>query len=213
MVTFCWLPPDSWRTSDAARVSIWSRLTAAFDASRLGSHRDRAPGPDAGDVRQGHVLAHGTLHEEGLGAVCRHVHEAGLDGVGRMPERDRHIVDKELAAVGAARAGEHIEQLILALAFEGGDTEDLAGPQVEGDVLESGTDPQLADAEPWFGDFGGGAGTHGLLARRRDTRALAEHQLDDPRLGALGDVHDTDRLAFAQDRRAIAHRRDLDEAV
>ena len=32
-------------------------------------------------------------------------------------------------------------------------------------------------------------------------------------LGALVDVHDTDRLAFAQDRRAVAHRRDLDEAV
>ena len=51
------------------------------------------------------------------------------------------VVDQELAAVGAARAGEDVEQLVLALALEGGDAEDLAGPQVEGDVLELGRRP------------------------------------------------------------------------
>ena len=41
----------------------------------------------------------------------------------------------------------------------------------------------------------------------------AEHELDDPLLGALGHVDDADRLALAQDRRPVADRGDLDQAV
>ena len=44
-------------------------------------------------------------------------------------------------------------------------------------------------------------------------RTIAEHQGDDPLLGALVDVHDADRRAFAQDGGAVAHGRDLDQAV
>ena len=156
MVTFCWLPPDSWRTSDAARVSIWSRSTAALTRVPSAAIADRAPRPDAGDVRQGHVLAHRPLHEQGLGAVRRHVDEAGPDGVGRMAERDRGAIDQELAPVGAARAGEHIEQLILALALERGDAEDFAGAQFERHVLESRADPQVANGESRCGGLGSG---------------------------------------------------------
>ena len=35
---------------------------------------------------------------------------------------------------GRSRAGQDVEQLVLALALEGDDAEDLAGIQVEGDV-------------------------------------------------------------------------------
>ena len=42
---------------------------------------------------------------------------------------------------------------------------------------------------------------------------LAEHQLDDLVLRALRHVDDADRRPFAQDRRAVAHRRDLDHPV
>ena len=42
---------------------------------------------------------------------------------------------------------------------------------------------------------------------------VAEHQRDDPVLGALGHVDDADGLALAQDRRPVADRGDLDQPV
>ena len=42
---------------------------------------------------------------------------------------------------------------------------------------------------------------------------LAEHEGDDPLLGALVDVHDADRRAFAQDGGPVADGGDLDEPV
>ena len=49
---------------------------------------------------------------------------------------------------GRREPGEDVEQLVLALALEGDDAEDLAGVQVERDVLELRADAQLADGEP-----------------------------------------------------------------
>ena len=53
----------------------------------------------------------------------------------------------------------------------------------------------------------------GRLAGLRVARTIAEHERDDPSLGALVDVHDADRGALAQDGGTIADRRDLDQAV
>ena len=53
-----------------------------------------------------------------------------------MAERDRLAVDLELAAVGTLRAGEDVEQLVLALALEGDDAEHLARPHLERHVVD-----------------------------------------------------------------------------
>ena len=135
IVTFCWLPPDSRRTSLAARVSIWSRSDRLVDHLALGPEVDQAPAAEPGRHRQSDVLPDGPLHEQGLGAIGRHVHEAGPDGVGRMAERDGRAVDDELAAVRALRSGQDVEQLVLALALEGDDAEDLARIEVERHVV------------------------------------------------------------------------------
>ena len=62
------------------------------------------------------------------------------------------------------------------------------------------------------GARGGGRRCRGG-ARARLLDAGAEHQLDDPLLGAGGDVDDADGLAVAEHRGAVAERRDLEQAV
>ena len=138
MVTFCWLPPDSRRTSPPARASIWSLATAASTPRRSRLEVDRAPRAHASGRRQGDVLADGSLHQQGLGAVGRDVHEAGSDGVRRMAEGDRRAVHEQLAAARAVRAGQDVEQLVLSLALERDDAQHLAGVEVERDVVQLG---------------------------------------------------------------------------
>ena len=84
-------------------------------------------------------------------------------------------------------AGEHVEELVLALRLERGDPEDLAGPELERDVGE-----RLADLEPAHLERrrpGGDLdplplrGRLGDAGRTRDL--LAEHELDDLLLAAL----------------------------
>ena len=149
MVTFCWLPPESWRTSDAARVSIWSRLIAALTFVRsapiaIGPH-DRTPAMygRATFSRIDRCISSPSARSAGTYT------SPALMASRRMPERDGSAIDLEFAPVGSARAGEDVEQLILALALEGGDAEDLAGAQVERDVVESAADAQVANGEPW----------------------------------------------------------------
>ena len=132
-----------------------------------------------------------------------------------MAERDRRAVDQQLAAARSLGAGQDVEQLVLALALERDDAEHLARVQVERDVLELRARrprPRAADARRRVGRPG--------RARRRARRPpacslddLAEHQLDDPLLGALGDVDDADRLALAQDGGPVADGGDLDHPV
>ena len=80
--------------------------------------------------------------------------------------------------------------------------------------MSSGADPQLADAEPWL---------RRLRRRRWRARSPGAPSVTLARSPSISstirvsepsvDVHDTDRLAFAQDRGPVAHRGDLDEAV
>ena len=90
------------------------------------------------------VLADRALHEQGLGAVGRHVHQAGPDGIGRVPERHRGPVDEELAAARTLRPGEDVEQLVLPLALERHDAEHLTRVELERHVLELGAGAEAA---------------------------------------------------------------------
>ena len=64
----------------------------------------------------------------------------GADGVGRVGELHGPAVDLDDAAGRADAAGERGEELVLALALERDDADDLAVAELEGDVLELGAD-------------------------------------------------------------------------
>ena len=213
IVTFCWLPPDRRRTSPAARESIWSLRHRGVDLRRLSPEVDRAPAPEPGRRRQRDVLADRALHQQRLGAVGGHVHDTGQDRVGGVAEGHRRAIHEQLSAARTGGAGEDVEQLVLALALERGDAQDLARIEVERDVLE----PRPV-GEAAHGQAGLGAGRLQLGRRAlRDRRWLVddppEHQLDDPVLRALGHIDHADRLALAQHGRAVADGGDLDHPV
>ncbi len=67
--------------------------------------------------------------------------------------------------------------------------------------------------EPRWRAVGGLCGARRGVSLGKLRGVFAEHQLHDPLLGPRRDVDDADRLAFAQHRRAIADRGDLDHAV
>ena len=78
-----------------------------------------------------------------------------------------------------------------------------------------GGEPQVRGADARRAALGSrrrraGAGTAG---RPRPGCDVAQHQPDDPLLRAGFDVDDPDRLAFAQDGRAVAHGADLDHPM
>jgi hypothetical protein len=113
---------------------------------------------------------------------------------------------------------EHVEEIVLALALERRDAEDLAGAQRERDLLNE-TRGQGIDLERRLGlvegpsrrlDLGGVA-LGGLGRRARGLRA--EHVLDDPLLAALLRRNRGDRAAVAQDRRPITRRDHLLQPV
>ena len=93
--------------------------------------------PQRGGERQRDVLADRALHQQRLGAVGRHVDEAGADRVGRDGGRRPAVPSTSSSPpLGPVRAGEDVEQLVLALALERDDAEDLAGAELERDVGE-----------------------------------------------------------------------------
>ena len=130
-----------------------------------------------------------------------------------MAERDGRSVDEQLATGGSLRAGKDVEQLVLALALERDHAEHLAGLNVERHIVELRTGAEAASREAR-------RRTGCLWAARRPLRDrghvlddLAQHELDDAFLRALGDVHDTHGLALAQDRGPVAHGGNLDHPM
>ena len=123
-------------------------------------------------------------------------------------------VDEQLAAARPLGAREDVEQLVLALALEGDDAEHLA--RVAGRRSRRAASSRAVSPRAVI------RGCRPRSSRAAAVRSatagiapddLAEHQLDDPVLGALRHVDDADGLALAQDRGAVAHRRDLDHAM
>src|SRR5439155_17402606 len=109
--------------------------------------------------------------------------------------------------------GQYVEQLVLALALEGDDAEDLARIEIERDVRELGPDGQAAGREARDGLRSAGC-AGGRLGRldRSAARDVAEHQGNDSVFGPGGHVDDADRRAFAEDGRPVADSPDLDQS-
>src|SRR6059058_6189850 len=71
-----------------------------------------------------------------LPPVGRDEHHSGADRVGRMPKSARLAADHYLAGLRPAHPGQAVEQLLLALTLERGDTEHLAEAKRECDVVQ-----------------------------------------------------------------------------
>ena len=214
IVTFCWLPPDSRRTSPPARASICSVATASSTVLRSRRRSMRPQSPRRVDVRQRDVLADGALHQQGLGAIRRDVDETRPDRVGRVAERDGRCRRPAARRRSAARSRPGCR---TARPGPGPRARPPRAPRPGSRSNETSRsfDRALkarAAAAAW----------RPRRARPADVRAAtagissaisAEHELDDPLLGALGHVDDADGLALAQDGRPVAHGRDLDHAM
>ena len=125
------------------RVDL-ERLDGAVDHLPLAREVDEAPLPEPGVQREGDVLANRALHQQRVRAIGRDVDDPGADGVPGVPERHRPAVDGEVAAGRAVAPREDVEQLVLALALEGDDADDLARVDLERDVLELGAQREAA---------------------------------------------------------------------
>src|SRR6188472_3292787 len=203
IVTFCWLPPDSRRTSAPARASIWSISTARLTFPRS---RPRSIGP--------HRRSVATPGSEMFSRPVRcDVHDAGTDGICGMAEGCGRTVDEDFATTRADRPGEDVEQLVLALAFQRDDAENLARVDLERDVLEGGPRREALAGEARGRALAPGDGLPGRLGPLGQLADLAEHQFHDPFLGARRHIDDAHGRAFAQDRRTIADRGDLDHPM
>ena len=85
---------------------------------------------------QRHVLLHGALRQERDQPIGRNQDEAGADRVGGMPQFEHAPFRSHLSSVGAPHACDAIEQFLLSLAFQGGDSEHFAAIDSEGDALQ-----------------------------------------------------------------------------
>src|SRR5687768_18455338 len=117
--------------------------------------------------------------------------------------------DAKLAALRLPLAGEGLEELVLTLTLEGGQTEHLAAAEVEGDPLHR-TDTKVLDFQDGDGLAGrdrlrgdlvlGELGRPGFGA----SRFGAQHDLDDPCLPAFLRNHRAYLPAVSEDGGAIA---------
>ena len=187
IVTFCWLPPESRRTWRWARVSIESASIAP--CTRLRSSRMPTGPQRRALLKRGAAMfsRDRALRQQRLQPVGRHEDDAGADRVVGMARTQRLPLDEDVAAGLALLAGEHVEELVLALRLERRDPEDLARPERERHVGE-----RLADLEPAHLERRRPGGELDPLPLRRRlgdagrTRdLLAEHVLDDLLLAAL----------------------------
>ena len=183
------------------------------DLLALAAQVDPAPLRHARRERQRDVLADRALHQQRLRPVGGDEDHAHPDRVGGVPEGNGLAVDRQGAGRRPLGARQQVEELVLPLALQGDHPEDLARVEVEGGVVQATSVAERlgADARLPLGLVGRGRDRRHLLAERDG--AFAEHQVDDLVLRAGGHVDDADGLAVAQDRGAIADRRDLDQAV
>ena len=125
--------------------------------------------------------------------------EAGMPAAG---------ADADLALDAAQHAEEREQQLLLALAVEAAEADDLAAADREVDAVEPVLPAQAAGGEQRLG-----AGGADRLRRELGLDVAADHQPDDlgGRAGALGEGLDV--AAVAEDREGVAERLDLVHAV
>ena len=105
---------------------------------RLEVEQAEAPGERRAVVVAEHRVPGGRViaHQAALVAVFGHVRHAGLAAAARAVRGDVATVEAHDAGVGRPQAGEHLHELGLAVAFDPGDADHLAGAHGEVDAVE-----------------------------------------------------------------------------
>ena len=197
--TFCWLPPDSddvsWPTS-AVRMSRSERLR--FGLRDLGIPRNQAAACVGAQVRQRDVLRDREVEQQaGALAVLGHEKDAGVDRIGGGREMHRLAVERDATRHRPVDAEQGAGEFGAAGADQAGQSEDLAGAEVEVDLAA--------------GIGGGAQALHGkdrLAAGRRrrhvvDLQIAADHQPDHRVVVDLRAFERADQPAVAQHDDAV----------
>ena len=138
--TFCWLPPESWPTTcSGPRARMPSCLIEAARAQRPRAEVDEDAAGDAARATASETFSRdGHRPDQALqAAILGHIGDAE---VARLPRRWRSLTgwpSSSIVARGRRRDAEDRQrELGAAGADEAGDAEDLAAPELEGDVAD-----------------------------------------------------------------------------
>ena len=176
---FCWLPPD--------RVSAVDRRGRRPDVEALdellrpvvdrGVLADRAAGERRPVVAgQDEVVLEREAHDHRPAvAVARDVGEAGLVELPGAPAGHVGADHRDAPGARLAQAGEHLDQLVLAVAGDAGDAEGLAGPDLEVDPADDLPPAIVLGPEPAHRQDDVGRVRHAPIDRQLDVPA--DHQL------------------------------------
>ena len=135
--------------------------------------------------------------------MAPHLLAAGVIGI---------ACDADLAALRLALAGQHLDQLALAVAGDAGDADDLAGADRERDVMHGDGAGVVERADLAASSSRGLAGFAG--ARRLHGQLLgADHGARHRVRREFGDLAGAGELAAAQDRDVVGEGHDLAELV
>ena len=144
-MNFCRLPPERLRAARRARRADVEGSTIRVARTRApcrADERRRRAGPARWRPLSTRVLRERHLGHRGV-AVALLGHEAQAQ---RAPLRGAELADRRRRrcgsrlGVGQALAGQAPQQLVLAVAGDAGDAEDLAGRDLEADVLAGDAD-------------------------------------------------------------------------
>ena len=177
---FCWLPPEKLavlRSQDGGRMSKRSMLGAREVADRA-SGRGCRPGPrkrSSSLVAEEGVLPLREGHDEAAAvAVLGHVGDPTPRGGRRRwwcaTRSSGAPLRRTVPAGRGADAGEHLEQLGLAVAGDAGDAEDLAGAHVEARRASAARPPSRRRGRGPRTSSTTGPGVAGVFSTRSSTR-------------------------------------------
>ena len=203
------------RRGAAPRAGRGCRSAAArWRRRRRRARGRRSIGPqlrEAGAERQRDVLADRALHQEALGAVAGDEGDAGGDGVGGMGEA-RRAGRRPRCCRPAGRSAPERAAKSSSWPWPSSATTPTTSPSRSSKETSSSLVPTPRSRAA---RRGGAGGRRRVVRGGRGAGALdagAEHQLDDPLLGAGGDVDDADGLAVAEHGGAVAEGGDLERS-
>ena len=79
-----------------------------------------------------------------MGAIGRHIGEACLPSGSGVARRRFRTADHDLSGPGAADAGDAFDEFVLTVALHAGETDDLARPDIEREIIDR-NDAAIAD--------------------------------------------------------------------
>ena len=171
MTTFCWLPPERVATGCLGRADLdVELLDGGVDRGAGAGLVDQRAAGDAGEGGGEQVVGDRAGEHQALGlAVLGDEGDAGgagLGGGGRGREAAGGA-EANLALDAAEHAEEREQQLLLALAVEAAEADDLAGADGEVDALEAVLPGEAADGEAAARGARGAPASAGTAPRRR----------------------------------------------